>query len=155
MTQEVVLESNKSRKKSKTIFHLLQWNESGAVGSTNTGTTVLNGFVGQDEFTQVVTDHFRFNFNLAEIFAVIDTDDRAGHFGNDNHVSQVGLDNFGFLIWRSLFLGFAQFLDQGHWLAFQTTGETSAGTAVHQFNQLVAKKIKKKQTQTLVTLHHL
>ena len=50
----------------------------------------------------------------------------------------MSLDNLWFLIWRSFLLGFAQFLDQSHWLALQATGETPAGTAVHKLNQLVA-----------------
>jgi len=79
---------------------------------------------------------------LSEVLAVVDTNDGAGHLGDDDHVPQVGLDDLGLLIWGSLLLGLAQLLDQGHRLALQTTGETPAGTAVHQLHQLVAVRGK-------------
>lgn len=130
------------------------------MGGTNTGPTVLDGLVGQSEFTQVVSNHFRLNFDLrreqylskriqmkicslslsylAEILAIVNANDGAGHLGHDDHVPQMSLYNLGLLIWWSLLLGLAEFLDQSHWLALQAAGETPAGTAVHQLNQLVA-----------------
>lgn len=75
---------------------------------------------------------------LAEILAVVNANDGAGHLGHDDHVPQMSLHNLGLLIWWSLLLGLAEFLDQSHWLALQAAGETPAGTAVHQLNQLVA-----------------
>lgn len=130
------------------------------MGGTNTGPTVLDGLVGQSEFTQVVSNHFRLNFDLrrerglskgiqleirffslsylAEILAIVNANDGAGHLGHDDHVPQMSLHNLGLLIWWGLLLGLAEFLDQSHWLALQAAGETPAGTAVHQLNQLVA-----------------
>lgn len=75
---------------------------------------------------------------LAEVLAIVNANDGAGHLGHDDHVPQMGLHNLGLLIWWSLLLGLAKFLDQSHWLALQAAGETPAGTAVHQLNQLVA-----------------
>lgn len=77
--------------------------------------------------------------HLVEGLSVVHADDGADHFGNDDHVSQVSLDDGRLLIWRRLLFGLAQLLDQSHWLALQTTGETPAGAAVHQLHQLVAK----------------
>lgn len=75
---------------------------------------------------------------LAEVLAIVNANDGAGHLGHDDHVPQMSLHNLGLLIWWSLLLGLAEFLDQSHWLALQAAGETPAGTAVHQLNQLVA-----------------
>lgn len=108
------------------------------MGGTNTGPTVLNWFVCEREFSQVVSNHFGLDFNLAKILAVVYTSGGSSHLGNNDHVSQVCLDDFWLLIWWSLFLGLPQLLDQGHWLAFQTTGEPPASTTVHQFDKLVA-----------------
>lgn len=75
---------------------------------------------------------------LAEILAIVNANDGAGHLGHNDHVPQMSLHNLGLLIWWSLLLGLTEFLDQSHWLALQAAGETPAGTAVHQLNQLVA-----------------
>lgn len=45
-------------------YILLKRNKSGTVCSTNTRSTVLNGFVRQREFSQIVSNHFWLNFNL-------------------------------------------------------------------------------------------
>jgi len=42
----------------------LQRNETGAVGGTDTRTTVLDGLVGQGELAQVVTDHLGLDLHL-------------------------------------------------------------------------------------------
>lgn len=76
--------------------------------------------------------------HLAEVLAIVNANDGAGHLGHDDHVSQMSLHDLWFLIWGSLLLGLAQLLDQGHRLALQTARETPAGAAVHQLHQLVA-----------------
>lgn len=43
---------------------LLKRYKSGTVCSTDTWSTVLNRFVCQREFTQIMSNHFRFDFNL-------------------------------------------------------------------------------------------
>lgn len=40
-------------------YDLLQRNEAGGVGGTNTGATVLNRLVCNGEFSKVVTNHLR------------------------------------------------------------------------------------------------
>ncbi len=72
------------------------------MGSTNTGLTVLNRLVGDREFTQIVTNHFRLNFHSVELLAVVHTDNAADHLGNDDHVPEVSLYNGGLLVGRSL-----------------------------------------------------
>lgn len=46
------------------VVRLFQWNKTRAVGGTNTWPTVLDWFVWQREFAQVVANHFWFHFNL-------------------------------------------------------------------------------------------
>lgn len=48
------------------------------------------------------------------------TDNGTDHFGHDDHVAQVSLDNAGLLTEGSLLLGTAKLLDQSHRLALQT-----------------------------------
>lgn len=71
---------------------LTQWDESGRVSSTNTCSTVFDGFIGNGEFTKIVTDHFGFNFNIAKNFSVINTNNSSYHLWKNDEVSQVGLD---------------------------------------------------------------
>lgn len=52
-----ILETPQSRR-------LLQRNETGAVGGTDTGTTVLDGLVAQRELAQVVANHLSLDFDL-------------------------------------------------------------------------------------------
>lgn len=84
----------------------------------------------------------RVSTHLIEGLAVVDSDDGSDHFWDDDHVAQVGLDDCGLLHWGSLFLGLAQLLEKGHWLALQATGETPADTAVHQLAQLLVGHVQ-------------
>ena len=45
--------------KCDTTHHLLEGDEPGGVGGSNTGTTVLNWFVSDGELAQVVSNHLR------------------------------------------------------------------------------------------------
>jgi len=78
---------------------LLERNESGRVGGTNTRTTVLDGLVRDREFTQVVTGHLRLDFNSVESLAVVDANNATDHFWDDDHVTEVGLDDGGLFVW--------------------------------------------------------
>lgn len=62
--------------------------------------------------------------------AVIDTDDASNHFRNDDHITEMGLDNGRFLIGRSFLLGLAQLLDETHRAALEATLEPAAGTGM-------------------------
>jgi hypothetical protein len=63
--------------------------------------------------------------------AVVDTDNTANHFWDDNHVTQVGFDNSGLLIRGSLLLCLAELLDKTHGLALETALEPSTGTGMN------------------------
>lgn len=111
------------------------------MSGTNTGSTVLDWLVGQAELAQVVTDHLSLDFNLIEGLAVVHTDHAADHLGDDDGVTQVGLDHSWLLKWRRLLLGLAQTLLQSKGLALQTTTVTSTSTTGQQLDQLIALKL--------------
>ena len=52
----------------KSAQNLFQWDETGGVSGTNTGSTVTDWLVGHGEFTNVVVDHFWLDFDLVEDF---------------------------------------------------------------------------------------
>lgn len=118
---------------------LFQRDKTWRVGSTNTGSTVLNRFVCNWEFAEVVSNHFWLNFNLIEGFSVIDSNNGAYHLWKDEHVSQMCFDDFGLFIWRSFFFCLPQSLEQSHWFSLQTTRKTPASSRIHQFHQLLTK----------------
>ena len=70
----------------------LQRDETGRVGSTNTGLTVFYRLVSDGKFAEVVTNHLRLNFNSVELLSVVHTNNASDHFGNNNHVSEVSLN---------------------------------------------------------------
>ena len=141
---------------------LLEGNETRRVGGTNTGTTVLDGLavrglafilltliIGQSEyvlrdreFTKVVTNHLRLDFNLVELLTGVDTNDGADHLGDDDHVTEVSLDEVGLLVGLGLLLGLAKLLDETHGLALQTTVEASAGTSVNDITELFGGEVE-------------
>lgn len=103
---------------------------------TNTWTTVFDGFVGARELGEVVPCHFRFDFDGVEGLAIVYTDDATDHLRDDDHVSQVSLYDGWFLVRRGLFFGFAEFLDETHWTAFEAAVELATSTCVDEFNEL-------------------
>jgi len=112
------------------------------VGGTNTGATVLDGLVGDGELTEVVTNHLGLDLDLVEGLAVVDTNDRANHLGDNNHVAKVGLDDGGLLHGGSVLLGLAELLDKTHGLALKAALETSAGAGVDEVHQLLGGEVE-------------
>lgn len=157
--------------KDRIHFCLLERNETRRVRRTDTGTTVLDRlavevvsqcspgcviasreaeFLPKDcdvlrdrELSQVVADHLGLDLNLVELLAGVDTNNAANHLGDDNHISEVGLDEIGLLVGLSLLLGLAELLDQTHGLALQTTVDSSAGTGVDDITKLVGGEVEK------------
>ena len=62
--------------------------------------------------------------------AVVDSDDGANHFWDNNHVPEVGLDHGGLFIGRRLLLGLSQLLDQTQGLALEAAVETPTGASM-------------------------
>ena len=71
--------------------------------------------------------------------AVVNTNDTADHFGNDDHVTKVSLNHGRLLIGRCLFLSFAEFLDETHGTTLETALEPAASTGM---NELSAKEFQ-------------
>jgi hypothetical protein len=72
----------------------------------------------------------------------------SNHFGDDNHVAQVGLDDRRLVPRCCLLLSFSELLDERHGLAFQPPLETTAGTGMDDIDQLIGG-----QVEEVVELH--
>jgi len=112
------------------------------VGSTDTRATVFDRFVGDREFSQVVSNHFRLNFDLVKILSRVDTNDRSDHLRDNDHVAKMSLDKVGLLVRLGLLLGLAELLDQAHRLAFKATVEPSTSTGVDEVTELFGGKVE-------------
>merc|ERR1712223_228336 len=113
------------------------------MGGTNTRPSVFDGLVCDGKFSQVVSNHFGLDFDLVEGFAIIDSNNGSGHLRNDNHISQVSFHTIWFFICGSFLLLLAEFLNQSHGLAFQTTTDFSTDSAREQLHQLFIVHIQK------------
>jgi hypothetical protein len=94
------------------------------------------------ELSQVVANHLRLDLNLVELLSGVDTDDGADHLGDNDHVTEVGLDEVGLLVGLGLLLGLAELLDETHGLALQTAVEASAGTGVDNITELLGGEVE-------------
>lgn len=94
------------------------------------------------ELSQVVANHLGLDLNLVELLTGVDTDNGADHLGDDDHVTEVGLDEIGLLVGLGLLLGLAELLDETHGLALQAAVETSAGTGVNDITELLGGKVE-------------
>jgi hypothetical protein len=89
-----------------------------------------------------VANHLGLDLDLVELLAGVDTDDAADHLGDNDHVTEVGLDEVGLLVGLGLLLGLAKLLDQTHGLALETAVEPSAGTGVDEVTELLRAKVQ-------------
>lgn len=89
-----------------------------------------------------MANHLRLDLDLVELLTGVDTDDGADHLGDNDHVTEVGLDEVGLLVGAGLLLRLAELLDETHGLALQTAVETSAGTSVHNIAELLGGKVE-------------
>uniref|UniRef100_A0AAG5D023 Uncharacterized protein n=1 Tax=Anopheles atroparvus TaxID=41427 RepID=A0AAG5D023_ANOAO len=127
---------------------LLQRNKTGAMGSTDTGTTVLDRLVGHGELAQVVTDHVGSDFRLVERLAIVDTNGGTDHLRNDDHVTQMGLHTGRLLVRGRVLLRQSQLLDQCLGLPALAALEAPLSTAVHQLHQCLLLHV-----QQLIQIH--
>lgn len=119
---------------------LSQWDES---GRSVTGSTVSDWGVGDGELTQVVANHLWLNLNGVENLTVVDTNQGADHLWNNNHVSQVGLDDSWLLVSWGSQLGGSQLGDETHWLGTQASGESSSNSGAAELGELVGVHLQK------------
>jgi hypothetical protein len=89
---------------------LLQWDETGRMSGTDTRATMTNGFVGDGEFSKIMTDHLGFNLDLVKSFPIVNTHHCANHFRYDDHVSKVSLDHLRLVFPSGCKFGFAKAL---------------------------------------------
>lgn len=89
-----------------------------------------------------MANHLRLDLNLVELLAGVDTNDASNHLGDDNHVSEVGLDEVGLLVGLGLLLGLSELLDEAHGAALQTAVDPSAGTGVDDISELVRGEVE-------------
>jgi len=68
--------------------------------------------------------------------AIVDTNNTSDHFGHNDHVAQVCLDDGRFFIGRCLLLCFTEFLDKTHRAALETTLEATAGTGMDELIEI-------------------
>lgn len=64
--------------------------------------------------------------------SVVDTNDASDHFWDDNHISQMCLDNSWLFVGGSLLLGLAELLDQTHGTALESTLEATTSTGMDE-----------------------
>lgn len=127
------------------------------MGGTNTGSTVLDGLVRDGEFGKVMTRHLWLDFHRRESLhettyqqisqeirvsilmhlSIVDPNNTPNHLRDDNHITQMGLDDRGLFVGRSFLLGLAQFLDQTHGLALQTALETSTCSGMDELDKVI------------------
>lgn len=89
-----------------------------------------------------MANHLGLDLDLVELLARVDADDRADHLGDDDHVTEVGLDEVGLLVGLGLLLGLAELLDQTHGLALEAAVEPSAGTGVDEVAELLRAEVE-------------
>jgi hypothetical protein len=89
-----------------------------------------------------VANHLGLDLDLVELLAGVDADDGADHLRDDDHVTEVGLDEVGLLVGPGLLLGLAELLDQTHGLALETAVEPSAGTGVDEVAELLRAEVE-------------
>ena len=89
-----------------------------------------------------MADHLGLDLDLVELLAGVDTNDGTDHLGDDDHVTEVSLDEVGLLVGLGLLLGLTELLDQTHGLALEATVETSAGTSVDDIAELLAREVE-------------
>lgn len=91
-----------------------------------TDLSVLDGFVGHGELTEVLSDHFSLDFTSGPVFSRVDFADGADHIGHDDGVTEVSLHSLGLFTVRGVFDGGLQLLDKSVVLGVHTVLEASS-----------------------------
>ena len=89
-----------------------------------------------------MSNHLRLNFDLVELLSGVDTNNAANHLWDNNHVSEVGLDEVWLLVGLGLLLRLTELLDQTHGLALKATVEATTGTGVNDIAELVGGEVQ-------------
>lgn len=89
-----------------------------------------------------MANHLGLDLDLVELLSRVNTDDGTDHLGDDDHVTEVSLDEIGLLVGLGLLLGLAELLDEAHGLALETAVESSAGTSVDDIAELLRAEVE-------------
>jgi hypothetical protein len=89
-----------------------------------------------------MTNHLGLDLDLVELLAAVYADNAANHLGDDNHITEVGLDKRGLLVRGSGGLCVAELLDEAHGLALETAVHAAADARVHDIAQLLRGQVK-------------
>ena len=93
-----------------------------------------------------MANHLGLDLDLVEFLAGVDADDAANHLGDDNHVTEVRLDEVGLLVGLGLLLGLAELLDETHGLAGETAVEPSAGAGVDEIAEILSGEVEEPES---------
>ena len=77
-----------------------------------------------------------------EDLSVVNTDNRTNHLGNDNHISQVSLDDGRLVTGRSILLRLSELLDEGHGLSLESPLESSSSSSVNKLHELSSVQVE-------------
>lgn len=95
-----------------------------------------------------MADHLGLDLDLVELLTGVDTNDGADHLGDDDHVTEVSLDEVGLLVGLGLLLRLAELLDQAHGLALEAAVEASAGASVNDIAELLAGEVEEPKSES-------
>ena len=95
---------------------------------------MLDGLVRDGELSKVVASHLRLNLNGVEELAVVNTNDRANHLGDDDHVAEMRLHDCRLLVRGRLLLRLAELLDETHRIPLEATLEPATRTGVDELD---------------------
>jgi hypothetical protein len=103
------------------------------------------------EFSEVVANHLWLDLDLVELLSRVDTDNRADHLGDDDHVTEMSLDEVWLLVWLGLLLGLAELLDHAHRLALKTAVEATASASMDDIAELVRGEVEESERTRVST----
>ena len=79
---------------------------------------------------------------LATNLSRVDTELRANHLGDNDHVSEVRLDWRWLLVGQGLLLCLSELLDEAHWLAGEAALEAAACACVDELHELLIREVE-------------
>jgi len=103
---------------------------------------VTNGLVGHGEFSEVVTNHIGLDFDGVPVFARVNLTDGTDHLGDDDSVSEMGLDGRGLLAVSAVLHRLDELLDETVVTRVDSTSESSALTGSEHGNNFVGAHLE-------------
>merc|ERR1719334_3052974 len=99
------LEKRRTESSANKAERLFEGDEARRVRGADARSAMSDWCVGDGELTEVASNHVGLDLDKDVALAVVDTDLRADHLGDDDHVAQVGLDDGGLLALAGGLLG--------------------------------------------------